>query len=462
MSRRKATRRVPRVVLPPVRVSPSHVRDAPDLWRLRYGSTTARALYLHIPFCRQKCRYCDFTSFRTREADPLMRRYVMALQHQVDHLGGIGLLDGVSSVYVGGGTPSYLGPWLGWLCETASRWCDAREFTCEANPDSLTDEMVDVMAGNGVTRVSLGVQSLVDAELAALGRVHDAEGARRAVGRARAVGLDVSADLMCGIPLQTEDSWRETLAGIVELGVGHVSVYPLQLEEGTPLERMVEDGLIDVADDDTSAALMEVAASVLGSAGLERYEVASYARVAKGDRSRGRSVGGCAHNRAYWTGMPYLGLGTSAASMLTCEGYERLRWAAPQLPDVPDGTFRVRLVCRSGRGELVYHDSRFTGAMAEVRYDLEFLSERQAIAEDLMLGARLSEGVSAALLAIARDVIGRDAVDSTLCSACSAGLATMSEDGSLVPTRAGWLRGNELYGLLWGLAGDEPVMSASC
>ena len=462
MSRRKATRRVPRVVLPPVRVSPSHVRDAPDLWRLRYSSTTARALYLHIPFCRRKCRYCDFTSFATREADPLMRRYVMALQHQIDHLGGLGLLEGCSTAYVGGGTPSMLGPWLGWLCETVSRWCDVRELTCEANPESLTPAILETMLDNGVTRVSLGVQSLVDAELAALGRAHDAEGARRAVLRAQAAGLDVSVDLMCGIPLQTEDTWRETLEGVLELGVGHVSVYPLQLEEGTPLERMVEDGLIDGADDDTSAALMEVSAGVLGSAGLERYEVASYARVVRGDRSRGRMAGGCAHNRAYWTGMPYLGLGTSAASMLTCEGYERLRWAAPQLPDVPDGTHRVRLVCRSGRGELVYHDSRFTGAMAEVRYDLEFLSERQAIAEDLMLGARLAEGVSPALLAIARDVMGVGAVEAALGSACSAGLATMSEDGSLVPTRAGWLRGNELYGLLWDLAGDEPVMSTRC
>ncbi|MBQ6649790.1 MAG: coproporphyrinogen III oxidase family protein [Atopobiaceae bacterium] len=411
---------------------------------MRYGTTSARALYLHVPFCAQKCRYCDFTSFATREEDPLMRRYVMMLQHQIDHLGGNGLLEECSTVYVGGGTPSMLGPWLGWLCETATRWCDVREVTCEANPESLTPEVLDVMAHNGVTRVSIGVQSLVDDELEALGRIHDAKRAHDAVALALDAGMDVSVDLMCGIPLQTEASWRETLDGVIAMGVGHVSVYPLQLEEGTPLERLVDDGVLEVPDDDEAAQMMETASDVLGAAGLARYEVASYARG-----------NGCLHNRAYWTGQPYLGLGTSAASMLTRQGYERLRWAAPQLPELPVDAARVRFICKSGRGELVYYDSRFTGAMGEVRYEVEFLTYRQALAEDLMLGTRMSEGASPALIELAREAIGVEKVDAVVDRAITLGLARKASDGSLVPTHAGWLRGNELYGLLWDLAEDD-------
>ena len=151
MTQQKETQHQQVPTIPPVRLSPSSVREAPDLWAMRYGTTSARALYLHAPFCAQKCRYCDFTSYATRENDPLMSRYVMMLQHQIDHLGGIKLLEECSTIYVGGGTPSMLGIWLGWLCETATRWCDAREVTCEANPESLTTEMLDVMVHNGVT-----------------------------------------------------------------------------------------------------------------------------------------------------------------------------------------------------------------------------------------------------------------------------------------------------------------------
>lgn len=451
MTQQKETQHQQVPTIPPVRLSPSSVREAPDLWAMRYGTTSARALYLHAPFCAQKCRYCDFTSYATRENDPLMSRYVMMLQHQIDHLGGIKLLEECSTIYVGGGTPSMLGIWLGWLCETATRWCDAREVTCEANPESLTTEMLDVMVHNGVTRVSMGVQSLVDEELEALGRIHDADRAREAVALAMDAGLDVSVDLMCGIPLQTEESWRETLAGALELGVSHVSVYPLQLEEGTPLERLVDEGHLTVPDDDEAARMMEIASDVLGAAGLARYEVASYARG-----------NGCIHNRAYWCGQPYLGLGTSAASMLTRQGYERLRWAAPQLPEMPDGAVRARLVCRSGRGELVYYDSKLTGAMGEVRYEAEFLTRRQALAEDLMLGSRMATGVAPALLELARADIGAAEVDAAIAKAVSLGLARMASDGSLVPTKDGWLRGNELYGLFWDLAGDEPVVTVGC
>ena len=178
-----------------------------------------------------------------------------------------------------------------------------------------------------MTRISLGVQSLNASELKAIGRIHSAEQAMLAVAQAKAAGFSTSCDLMCGLPGQTLDTFAETLRSLVTLNPDHVSVYPLQLEEGTPLARMEEAGEMEVPDEDFQAQCMDLAAEVLEEAGYERYEVASYAKP--GHR--------CRHNIAYWTGKPYLGLGRSAASMLdVCKGECReARFIA--CPDVQKG-----------------------------------------------------------------------------------------------------------------------------
>lgn len=398
------------------------------------------ALYLHVPFCARKCAYCDFASWATPTGDPLMGSYSRALEAQLDEVAGMGLLEGCETAYVGGGTPTLLGAdRLGSLVERVARLAAPSELTCEANPDSLTDDVLDAARAAGATRLSVGVQSLDDGELAELGRLHDAACARERVRAAVASGLDVSVDLMCATPGQTDASWASTLAGALSLGVGHVSVYPLQIEEGTALgERWRHE---DPAwnDGDVQASRMKQAQAVLEGSGLVRYEVASYAAA-------GRQ---CRHNIAYWTGVTYLGLGTGASSMLNLKQYLRLSQACPSLPEPPSSAARVRLTVETTRAE-VAADPR----IAALSFSTEFLSHREAVAEDLMLAMRMTSGVGPGLLARARETVPAGRLEAAVGEAVATGLAAWS-GGRLVPTERGWLLGNELYGLMWDLAADD-------
>ena len=375
------------------------------------------ALYVHVPFCARKCAYCDFLSSETARGDARMGAYVHGLVRQMREAQALGLLSGCMTGYVGGGTPSFLGPELLREIVVAMRECcpSMRELTCEANPDSLDEGLVRMLVDSGCTRLSVGVQSLDDRELCALGRIHTAAQAERAVRTAVASGLDVSVDLMCAIPEQTDDSWEWSLRGAISLGVGHVSVYPLSIEEGTPFARRYAEGRCAWNDEDVQATRMETAERVLEASGLMRYEVASYARTGKE----------CAHNKAYWTGISYLGLGLGAASMLDARTYDKARelvgWLPPRQPD----TARVRFSARD--------------------HEVEFLDEREAWAEDLMLGMRLVRGIRAERLDGARQTRER---------LLERGLVA-ERDGRLLPTHDGWLLGNELFGALWDLASSR-------
>lgn len=288
-----------------------------------------RALYLHIPFCRAKCLYCDFDSRALTGCalEEAIGAYCEGLSAQVDVHGNAGELSEVETVYVGGGTPSLLGGRLVGLVDYVRAYCEPVEFTCEANPESFTLDLAQALRAAGVTRISLGVQSLNASELKAIGRIHSAEQAMLAIAQAKAAGFSTSCDVMCGLPGQTLDTFAETLRSLVTLNPDHVSVYPLQLEEGTPLARMEETGEMEVPDEDFQAQCMDLAAEVLEEAGYERYEVASYAKP--GHR--------CRHNIAYWTGKPYLGLGRSAASMLDVSKGECREARFIACPDVQKG-----------------------------------------------------------------------------------------------------------------------------
>ena len=414
-------------------------------WEARLSRPSAGALYLHVPFCARKCAYCDFASWATRADDPLMKSYARALESQVDEVSSLGLLEGCETAYVGGGTPSLLGASvLGSLVEKVVRTAAPAELTCEANPDSLSDEVLAALTESGATRLSIGVQSLCDEELAVLGRLHDAELARERVRAAVASGLDVSVDLMCATPGQTDESWAKTLSDVGSLGVDHVSVYPLMIEEGTPFDARYGEQECPWNAEEVQASHMKQAQVELESRGFSRYEVASYAR-------RGKE---CQHNIAYWTGVPYLGLGTGASGMLALEGYLRLASRCPQLPKAPAGTRRVRLTVEASRAELASRP-----ALSSLPFSLEFLDEGQAAAEDLMLGARLVTGLDPDLVAHARNVLG-PSVDEALAGLLADGLLA-ERGGRLAPTERGWLLGNELYGRLWELAPGE-VATASC
>ena len=451
-----------------------------------------RAFYLHIPFCVARCRYCDFATTAVRHGDALIGAYVEALRALVGRVGNAGLLGRVETAYVGGGTPTMAGGALAGLASEVRDACRAAgtplgEFSSEANPESLDAELARELADAGLTRISLGVQSLDNGELARLGRAHDRNSALRAARAAREAGLDLSCDVMCAIPLQTSESLAQTLRGVLEAGVSHVSCYPLMVEEGTPLWRACESGQEAWPEDDAEADLMVAAERVLTQAGLARYEVASYARPGHA----------CHHNIAYWTGRSYLGLGTSAASMVTPPEFAALAdtlplACTPEDPDADDpelwgtsasvapaaaqrpfdrsahetapfvtGTELATRLLEAGEQRIGRIRLRMTDnarALVDAVHDgsplhvaVETLSTREAIAEDLMLGMRMSAGVGPELIARAHTAMG-PALNDALADVTARSLAAVTADGRLVPTEQGWLLGNELYGALWGLA----------
>lgn len=367
-----------------------------------------------------------------------LRRYVDMTRGRLTRFGEAGLLDSVRTAYVGGGTPSVLGSLLPELVAAIRSWCPVEELTCEANPESFGSGLASALRSAGATRVSFGVQSLDDGELAGIGRLHTAEEALSAIEQALGAGLAVSADLMCGLPGQTEASWERSVAGVIASGAGHVSVYPLTLEEGTPLEMASRLDPSIIPDEDFQAWCMERSETLLSDAGFKRYEVASYARP-------GRA---CRHNIAYWTGASYLGIGRSAAGMFPGSSVSAVRELLPGAPDVGGGGDPRLSDCYScGRVRAVQLDDEAAS------FDFELLSPREAVAEDLMLAMRMKRGIDRGLLRQAAIAIGSDALRSAIDRAVEAGLARRDETaGSLVPTERGWLMGNELFGMMWDLA----------
>jgi oxygen-independent coproporphyrinogen-3 oxidase len=385
------------------------------------------SLYLHVPFCAGKCAYCDFCSLpvtdeRWHEAfvDGVLRE----TRHWRTHA-----LDDVPTLYVGGGTPTVLGERLLTLLDGLRPVLGLRddaEVTVEANPDSLTPEIVRKLAERGVTRVSLGVQSFDDAVLRTLGRRHDAASAQRAASILAGSGLRFSLDLMCAIPGQTEESWRDTLERAIATGAGHVSAYPLSVEEGTPLYVRVRRGELSAPDPDMAADMMLTAEDVLGEAGLARYEVASYARP--GEESR--------HNLRYWTGGAYLGVGPSAASMLPAEEFARVaegeRWELRETP--PHDAARARFTRSADVETYVYEPVAGPAS-------IEYLTAEETAREDVMLGLRLTAGVLAERVEAAR-------LSVVLESLAADSLVELA-DGLWRTTRRGWLLGNEVFGRVW-------------
>ena len=413
-----------------------------DSWQSKYNQTATPALYLHIPFCAQKCFYCDFSSWSTRQDDNRMKDYVKALKHQLDEAAQLGLLAATKTVYMGGGTPSLLGQDAVDLAQNVSALMQPSEFSMEANPDSLSDDLLANLSKGGVTRISLGVQSFNDNELKSLGRVHSAELANDRVLAAKERGYDVSVDLMCAIPEQTERSWEYSLSRFVSLGVDHVSVYPLTIEDGTALAKQTQDKDTPWNAYDVQADRMQAASKALQAAGFVRYEVASYARNQKS----------CKHNKMYWTGESYLGLGTSAASMLTAPEYDMLAEQNTSLPTRPQDAARARLVVLDAPRKIAEGASLFS-----TEFDVEFLSQREVMAEDLLLHARLMEPISAALLDEAELVFGVSHLRGVFDACVQDGLLDCVEADVLNGaktyklTEKGWLLGNELYGRLWDL-----------
>ncbi|MBQ2140798.1 MAG: radical SAM family heme chaperone HemW, partial [Acidaminococcaceae bacterium] len=242
-----------------------------------------QGVYVHTPFCLQKCLYCDFPSYaglpeevRQRYVDALCREIeVRSLQRELP-------VAENATVYFGGGTPTVLAveqiakvvaslKEYGW-------WNNPAEATIEANPGTVNAETLKALREIGFDRISLGVQSLQDNELRALGRIHTAEQALYAIEEAKQAGFRrINADLMSGIPCQTAESFRNTMNKILQMNLSHISAYSLILEEGTPLERMVREDKVQLPDEEVSYNMYEMTTDILAKAGLQRYEISNYA-----------------------------------------------------------------------------------------------------------------------------------------------------------------------------------------
>ena len=283
------------------------------------------AVYVHWPFCQAKCPYCDFNS-HVRHAPVDQRRYAAAMARELATLASWTHARRPLSVFFGGGTPSLMEPAtvaaiLGAIDDTLGLPADA-EITLEANPTSVEQSRFEGYRAAGVNRVSLGVQSLSDAELAKLGRLHDAATARAALALARRIFPHVSADLIYARPGQTTADWTTELTQMLDLAGDHLSLYQLTIEPGTRFFDLAEMGKLVVPDDDVAADLYELTAELTGAAGFDRYEVSNHARP--GGEAR--------HNLVYWRGGSYIGIGPGAHGRMDVAG-TRTATATHRMPE---------------------------------------------------------------------------------------------------------------------------------
>ncbi len=353
--------------------------------------TNELSLYVHFPFCKRKCLYCDFNSYSDRSQ--LIPVYCQALLQEAERypLGGRLL----RTIYFGGGTPSFLpaclvAHLLGCLKERFQHSASAgMEITIEINPGTATRQDLIRLKEAGFNRLSIGLQAAQNHLLALIGRIHTWEEFRELFGLAREAGFaNIGLDLIFGLPEQSMGDWRETLARVLELEPEHISAYGLQVEAGTPLANQVAAGRLRLPDDETVATMFHAAMDTLRADGYDHYEISNYARP--GYYSE--------HNLGYWTGRDYLGLGAGASS--TCQGE---RWNNLRDP----GEYIARI--RNG---------------LPVREERELLGRAERLTEAVMLGLRLRSGLGL-------DTLARD-FQIDLMERSGPAIAEMEEEGLLI------------------------------
>jgi oxygen-independent coproporphyrinogen-3 oxidase len=389
-------------------------------------------IYISVPFCRTKCSYCNFASDVFSKV--MFDRYVERVCGDIANAARIAEEMGgqiereVDSIYLGGGTPTVLGAGqLRGVFEAVRAQFEVRrdaEITVECAPGTLTDEMLQTLLGCGVNRVSLGVQSFVDQEAAAVGRLHKRTTVIDDIARLRAAGTaNINIDLIAGLPHQTAESWRHSLTETIATEAPHVSVYMLEVDEDSRLGRELIAGGTRyhahfVPQEDAVADFYEEACETLAAAGVAQYEISNFARA--GYESR--------HNLKYWTRRPYLGFGVDAHSMLVSA-----------LPEVE----AVRLATSDALDPFV----------AGSAFKKTEVSRTTALEESFFLGLRLNRGVD---LREVRSSFGQAEVDSFRPAIAElAGLGLLEVDGDVVRlTARGRLLSNEVFQAFIAHAGD--------
>lgn len=337
-------------------------------------SPSPLSLYLHIPFCRQRCAYCDFNTYAGHL--PLIPAYGNALCREIAAVGRAAPFRPiVHTVYFGGGTPSLLSPsYIEQILEMIRRHyalVDDVEITLEANPGAVTRPALSALRRLGVNRLSLGMQSAHADELLQLGRIHSFSETVQSVHWARSAGFaNVSLDLLYGLPGQSLDRWQTTVRRAVDLAPDHLSLYALTIEPRTPFGRRLARGLLSPPDPDLAAVMYEWAGDYLEAHGYVQYEISNWARPNFQ----------CRHNLTYWRNQPYLGFGAGAHGY--ARGYRyanvrRLDAYLRRLLDAPNG-------------------ASFPFPFSPATTQRRFVSPRAAIEETMILGLRLTgEGVAA-------------------------------------------------------------------
>ncbi|MDQ3785327.1 MAG: radical SAM family heme chaperone HemW [Actinomycetota bacterium] len=353
-------------------------------------------VYVHIPFCKHRCHYCDFNTYEGREE--LHLAYVDALITDIESRNPGGRSS--TSIFFGGGTPTlFPAPESGQILRAVAQnigVAPGAEVTIEANPETVDEAKFVALLGAGFNRVSIGVQSLVPRVLARLGRTHSPERSLEAVGAARRAGFEeVNADLIFGSPWESTSDWMTSLDGVVAAGPEHISAYALTVEEGTPLHTLVASGRVPGVEPDIQAERYELASEVLSAAGYERYEVSNWAKPGHASR----------HNVLYWSAGDYLGLGAGAHGH--CNGR---RYWNERLPR--EFVARVSSNCSTESGS-------------------ELLDSGARAGEAMMLGLRLASGIQLDEFSLR---YGRGWFDA------HAGVVAELEAAGLLEHSQGWLR----------------------
>ena len=377
-------------------------------------------VYVHVPYCRVRCGYCDFNTYAVTpgpEGKATVTAYPDLVLAELDLAATVlgDQVPEVATVFFGGGTPTLL-PADGiirMLDGIRARWGvqPGAEVTTEANPDTVTPQLAEALAAGGVTRVSLGMQSAVPHVLATLDRTHDPAGVARAVAMLTAAGLRVSLDLIYGTPGESLADWRTSLEAAIALAPDHLSAYALTVEEGTKLAARVRRGEIPRPTDDDEADKYELADDVLAAAGYDWYEVSNWSRT---------PAGRCRHNEGYWRGDAWWGVGPGAHSHVG-----GVRWWNVKHPR----TYGARLA-----------------AGASPAAGRETLTQEQRHDEEVLLRVRLREGLPLTLL----DANGRSAVAGLVADGLVDGRAAVAER-RVVLTRRGRLLADAVVRRLLGV-----------
>ncbi len=376
------------------------------------------SLYLHIPFCRHRCSYCDFNTYTS--LDGLKEEYGRALVREIEQVRGVERRR-VHTIFLGGGTPSLMSPDSLALILDAAGECffltEDAEVTMEANPGTVDLDYLTAVSQIGINRISFGVQSVIPNELALLEREHDFATVVQAMAWARQAGIDnLNMDLIYGLPGQTLQTWEESIRTLLELAPTHLSLYCLTIEPGTPMQRWLKNGRIQLPDPDLAADQYELACQILGEHGYDHYEISNWSLPGQP----------CHHNLTYWRNGEYLGLGAGA------HGHANgIRYHIVKQPRV----YMRRLAS----------DEPTTYPLSTAVAESYPLSTQEAMSDTVMTQMRLlHEGLDMAAFATKFGQGIEDIYEETIAELVDWGLVRVA-NGRLLLTKKGWFLSNQVF-----------------